>query len=269
MIFLITVFFLFLYLLFFWKWKKNKQKFYLEERPIIFGHRGAPTQITENTLLSFTKALEQGAEGFEFDIRLTSDGEIVIFHDDSLLRMCGVNIKIRELSYEALQEHYLKKEKAQEESETIPLLEETVTIIDKAQAVNIEIKSDALFDGHDIIKPFIEFLDLAQIDKKCIVSSFNPLILLKLKHKRPQTVIGLLYTSRTMLHSIYNMLWILICRPDNLHIHYNFLDSWIVRWAKFKGMHINSYTINHKEVYKKAKELKIDGVFTDNIEYLK
>ena len=65
------------------------------------------------------------------------------------------------------------------------------------------------------------------------------------------------------------MLWILICRPENLHVHYDFLNSWIVRWAKFKGMRINSYTINDKEIYEKAKTLKIDGVFTDNIEYIK
>ena len=258
-----------IYLLFAWKWPKKEQKFYLNERPIIFGHRGAPTQATENTLLSFTRALDQGVEGFEFDIRLTSDGEIVIFHDDSLLRMCGSNIKISDLSYEALQGHYLKKEKNQEENVTIPLLEEAAESIDRAKVVNIEIKSDALFDGHAIIKPLIEFLDVAKIDDKCIVSSFNPLILLKLKYKRAQTAIGLLYTRKIYLHSLYNMLWILICRPDNLHIHCDFLDFWIVRWAKLKGMRINSYTINNKEGYEKAKELKADGVFTDNIEYLK
>ena len=55
-------------------------------------------------------------------------------------------------------------------------------------------------------------------------------------------------------------------RPDNLHIHYSLLDSWVVRWARNKGLKINSYTINDKKVFDKAE---IDGVFTDNIEYLK
>ena len=269
MIIFIIVFVLFLYLFFFFNWRKNKQEFYIKDQPIIMAHRGAPTQITENTISSFKKALDQGVEGLEFDIRLTSDGEIIIFHDDNLLRMCGINIQINDLTYDELQEHHLKKEKNQEGKVTIPILEEIFEIIDKTKVINIEIKSDALLDGHEIIKPVIEFLEVAKIDDKCIISSFNPLILLKLKYKRPQTVIGLLYTSKIYLHSLYNMLWILICRPDNLHIHCDFLDLWIVRWAKFKGMRINSYTINNKEVYEKAKALKADGVFTDNIEYLK
>jgi glycerophosphoryl diester phosphodiesterase len=64
-------------------------------------------------------------------------------------------------------------------------------------------------------------------------------------------------------------MWIMICKADNLHIHYDFLDSWIVRWARFKGMRVNCYTINNGTIYKKFDGVNIDGVFTDNIESLK
>jgi len=257
------------HIIFFWKWKKNTQNFYLESRPIIFGHRGSPTYITENTAPSFKKALNQGAEGFEFDIRLTKDKKIIIFHDSNLLRMSGISIKIKETNHETLKAHNLKKETNQEESVKIPLLEDILETIDQAQAINIEIKSDALFEGQETLLPLIEFLNKHQIDHKCIVSSFNPLILWRLKRKRPQTTTGLLYASRYYLHSIYNMILILICRPENLHIHHDFLDSWIVKWARFKGMRVNGYTINNKAAHERAKKLKIDGIFTDNIEYLK
>ena len=59
------------------------------------------------------------------------------------------------------------------------------------------------------------------------------------------------------------------CRPDNLHIHFELLDHWIILWARKKGLIINSYTINSQYVYEKAKKKKIDGVFTDNIEHIK
>ncbi len=65
------------------------------------------------------------------------------------------------------------------------------------------------------------------------------------------------------------MMWVLICRADNLHIHYDFIDTWIVRWAKQKEMRVNSYTINNRTTYKKAIKSKIDGIFTDNVEYIK
>src|SRR5271169_2260347 len=55
----------------------------MEIRPLLLGHRGARAEksIPENTLASFDLALAQGCDGFEFDVRLTSDGQAVISHD--------------------------------------------------------------------------------------------------------------------------------------------------------------------------------------------
>jgi glycerophosphoryl diester phosphodiesterase len=52
-------------------------------RPLLLGHRGArgPRPIQENTIASFDRALADGCDGFEFDVRLTADGEAVICHD--------------------------------------------------------------------------------------------------------------------------------------------------------------------------------------------
>ena len=57
-----------------------------EKPPIIIGHRGSPNIITENTIPSFQKAIDQGVEGLEFDIRLSKDKQIVVFHDETLKR---------------------------------------------------------------------------------------------------------------------------------------------------------------------------------------
>jgi glycerophosphoryl diester phosphodiesterase len=48
---------------------------------LIFGHRGSPRRFPENTLASFDEALRAGADGFETDLRLLSDGQAVLFHD--------------------------------------------------------------------------------------------------------------------------------------------------------------------------------------------
>ena len=49
---------------------------------LIFGHRGSPGRYPENTLASFDEALREGADGFETDLRLLSDGTAVLYHDD-------------------------------------------------------------------------------------------------------------------------------------------------------------------------------------------
>ncbi|HSP13698.1 MAG TPA: glycerophosphodiester phosphodiesterase [Thermoanaerobaculia bacterium] len=51
---------------------------------LIFGHRGSPKRFPENTLASFDEALRAGADGFETDLRLLSDGTAILFHDDEV-----------------------------------------------------------------------------------------------------------------------------------------------------------------------------------------
>ena len=50
-------------------------------RPLLLGHRGARRVAPENTFFAFDKALRAGCDGFEFDVRLSSDGRGVVCHD--------------------------------------------------------------------------------------------------------------------------------------------------------------------------------------------
>ena len=254
------------YLIFFWQWKKNCQPAYNNIQLPVMGHRGSPTLVTENTIASFKKAIDQGVDGLELDIRLSRDNQVVIFHDIDLKRLSNRTELISDLSLAELQTVILNKQENQTEETYIPSLNDIVPLLDKIQLINIEIKSEGLFKGHDILKPLIQFLNKQKIDDKCIISSFNPLILMKLRLYRPETVIGFLYSRNRWLHAWDNMIWILRVQPENLHIHYSMIDHWIVKWARKKGMRINSYTINDKNV---LDSVDIDGVFTDNIEYLK
>src|SRR5215472_9819819 len=71
----------------------------MRNRPLLLGHRGARSvsEIPENTLASFDVALKKGADGFEFDVRLTRDGIPVIFHDPAFHRKA-----VSSLSHEQL-----------------------------------------------------------------------------------------------------------------------------------------------------------------------
>ena len=258
-----------IYLIFFWQWKKNCQPLYIKEKTPVMGHRGSPTLITENTLISFKKAIEQGVDGLEFDIRLSKDKQIVIFHDNNLKRLSDRDDIVTDLSLTELQAIVLKKQAGQTEDVYIPALNDIISLVSQIKVINIEIKSEGLFKGHDILTPLIKFLNKHQIDDRCIISSFNPFILMRLRLQRPETVIGFLYNRKQLFHGWDNMIWMFRVQPENLHIHYSMLNHWIVKWARKKGMRINSYAINNRDIYHKAKVEAIDGVFTDNIEYLK
>src|SRR5688572_26281908 len=65
---------------------------------IIIAHRGASGVAPENTLAAFRRAIEDGAEGIEFDVRLAKDGVAVVHHDASLKRTAGEKLKLADLN---------------------------------------------------------------------------------------------------------------------------------------------------------------------------
>lgn len=69
----------------------------------VIAHRGLSELYPENTLLAFQKAIEAGADGIETDLRLTADGEIVLFHDKNLKRITQSKRSIEEMTLSALQ----------------------------------------------------------------------------------------------------------------------------------------------------------------------
>jgi glycerophosphoryl diester phosphodiesterase len=62
----------------------------LATRPLLYAHRGAAAERPENTMISFARALELGADALELDVHLSADGVVVVSHDASALRMAGV-----------------------------------------------------------------------------------------------------------------------------------------------------------------------------------
>lgn len=100
------------------------------QRAILYGkncaRRGLYTknqEIPENSLAAFGNAVKHGY-GIELDITLSSDGDIVVFRDDDLFRMCGINGCIEDFTTEQLQNMRLKGTE-----ETIPLFTEVLPIV--------------------------------------------------------------------------------------------------------------------------------------------
>src|SRR5688572_9302031 len=101
-------------------------------RPLILGHRGARHESLENTLASFSVALEQGADGVELDVRAARDGVPMVIHDESLDRTHEVPGRVAALDSGAL----MRLTNAR-----LPTLEQTVAWAASSGAwLNIELK---------------------------------------------------------------------------------------------------------------------------------
>ena len=72
---------------------------------INYAHRGAPAYCPENTMLSFYTGLYMGSNGIETDVQKTKDGVLVLFHDDNLERLLGIEGCIADYTYEELRKY--------------------------------------------------------------------------------------------------------------------------------------------------------------------
>lgn len=104
-------------------------------RPVI-GHRGASGTFPENTLLAFQQALRDGADGVEFDVRLTAEGVPVVIHDATVDRTTDGRGRLSELPLAAVRELDAGR------GERIPTLAEVFENIDEAPAI-VEVKDVA------------------------------------------------------------------------------------------------------------------------------
>ena len=70
-----------------------------ENHAINIAHRGFSGKYPENTMLAFQKALELGVDAIELDVHLSKDGEVMVFHDEDLMRMTGEKGLLKDRSF--------------------------------------------------------------------------------------------------------------------------------------------------------------------------
>lgn len=102
----------------------------------LYAHRGlhdGNRKVAENSLEAFRLAVQEGY-GIELDVQPTRDGKLVVFHDDSLKRLCGRDARIRDLTWEELKAHPLP------EGSPIPLLSQVLELVAGKVPLIVEIK---------------------------------------------------------------------------------------------------------------------------------
>ena len=158
---------------------------FLTRRP--FAHRGLHIDVPENSLPAFRAAVEHGY-AIETDVRLSSDGRLVIFHDDDLIRMTGDERTVAECSVPELK--HLRLEGTEEQ---IPLLSEVLKLVGGRVPLLIEIKN---MDG---VKPkriaAALHKALEHYEGEVAVQSFQPFYVKAFKKLRPDVPCGVLGTA--------------------------------------------------------------------------
>lgn len=152
-----------------------------------YAHRGLHDRektVPENSIRAFRLAAEHGY-GIELDVRLTKDGQVVVFHDDTLDRVCGVPGRVDEKTYKELTALRLCGN-----DDTIPLFSEVLKSIEGCGPLIVEIKAGKSND--ELCRKTYELLKSYKGDY-CI-ESFHPAVVRWFMKHAPEVVRGHLAT---------------------------------------------------------------------------
>lgn len=233
-----------------------------------YAHRGLYDNehgIPENSMAAFRRAVDKGY-GIELDVHLTADNQLVVFHDDTLTRMCGMNKKISSFLYSDLMQLRLLGTE-----EGIPLFKDVLELIDGKVPLIIELKVDG--SNQNLLCPLVWQL-LSRYKGDYCIESFHPFVLQWFKRHEPQVVRGQLSCNffkenphcDIVLFLMSNLMTNFFTHPDFIAYKYLDLDNPAVIYNR-KLFHIMTvvWTIPGKPTYDRFKN-KVDAMIFEGFE---
>ena len=230
--------------------------------PQIFAHRGAKAVAPENTLPAFARALEMGVAGIELDVHCSKDGRLVVIHDESLART--TNGKGDVGSYTAAE---LAKLDAGSHFDPafahvgVPTLDEVFDLVGDRCLVNVEVKTMDPLGGNQV-EPLLAMIAERHLYDQVIVSSFNPISLIKIRYLDPQVRLGLLYYL-PMTPWLSRAWFTPIMQPEAVHPSAQLIDEAHMRWAREHNCAVNTWTVNDVAEAKRLATLGVDVIMSD------
>ncbi|MDR3585872.1 MAG: glycerophosphodiester phosphodiesterase [Desulfosporosinus sp.] len=226
----------------------------------VIGHRGAAGSAPENTLISFAKGLEYGVDGFEFDVQLSKDGEVVVCHDERVNRTSNgmgwiKDLTLRELKNLDFGSWFAKLPIFQE----IPTLRELLDMFEGINLeLNVEIKS-GLVQYPGIGEKVVSLLAKYNRLDNSIISSFDHQLLYDLKQHYPLVITGILYDCAPITPWLYAK----FLKAQYLHPSWYFVTPELVTASADFGIGINTWTVNSFFAAKKVKMAQVSRIITD------
>lgn len=250
-LFIVIILLLFVFLFMIMPSRKYKNRLSKHDGALI-AHRGLynnEKEIPENSISAFKKAVEKGY-GIEFDIRLTKDKEVVVFHDSTLMRMCGADKKVYDLTLKQLKEYNLLNT-----NEKIPTLKEFLEVVGENTMLFVEVKADG-YSAYDIFSDAREILK--DYKGEYCVQSFDPRILKCYRKHQPEIVRGQLSVGSYKRGFIIGLLSCLlgncISRPHYIAYRYDNRNNIFFKLTKLLGAYSQCWTVRTPEELQDAKK---------------
>jgi glycerophosphoryl diester phosphodiesterase len=234
----------------------------MSRHPLIFAHRGARRVAPENTLPAFAAALEQGADGVELDVHRTLDGQLVVIHDFAVDKTTNGRGQVAQMTAAEISaldagSHF----SAEFEGICVPSLQQVLDLLGDRCLINIEIKSLDPY-GHDASDSVAALVRERNLYDLVIVSSFNPITLIKMRHLDARISLGVLYDDE--MPAFFRSVWAgAPILPQAQHPYHHLVDADYMAWAREIGADVNTWTVNDPVDAQRLAQLGVTTLITD------
>ncbi len=229
----------------------------------VWGHRGADgwdvQYAPENTLPSFQKAIDMGADGIEFDVQLTRDGEIVICHDEKIDRTSDGKGWLKDYTLKELKRFNFSKPHPEYGFVEIPTLKELLDLVKPTNlTLNIELKTGVIYyDGLE--EKTVQLVQKYGMEERVIYSSFNHYSLHKLKKQFPEVQIGLLMGENFVDIPDYpKRLAAMAVHPPVGALKKEYIDQ-----CHEYGLKVHTWTVDNRDQMREVIKMGADAFITD------
>ncbi len=230
--------------------------------PQIFAHRGARVVAPENTLPAFQKALDMNVDGIELDVHCSKDGQLVVIHDFTVDKTTNRTGKVSNFTATELANLDAGSSlSAAFAGVGIPTLAQVFDLVGNRCRVNVEIKSEDPIGGNQV-EPLVAMIQARNLYDQVIVSSFNPITLIKMRWADPKIRLGLLYSDDLPIY-LRHAWFTPIIQPEALHPDHTVVDAKLIAWAKSKNCAVNTWTVNDVTEAKRLAALGVDVIMSD------
>jgi glycerophosphoryl diester phosphodiesterase len=225
--------------------------------PIVIAHRGDNNFAPENTLSAFKQAADKGADGIEFDVKLTADGKVIILHDQTLDRTTNGSGNVARFPLAALRDlnasvqfpHLFPPEK-------IPTLEEVFETVGKRLYMNVELTNYST-PNDALVASVVELVRKHGLEKWVFFSSFFARNLRRARRLLPEV-------PRGLLMGLWGRTFGWRGEVDALNPNLTNVTAGMVDRVHAAGKRIYVWTVSVDTDIKRMIGLGVDGIITDD-----
>lgn len=244
--------------------------------PLIIAHRGASAVTPENTIAAFQQAIADGADGLEFDVRITKNGVPIVFHDSTLRRVANQNVRISNLTSEELgkldagswfNERNPNKANPLFSREIISTFEDILDFVKDYQGlIYVELKGAAA-EISPLVEAVAKIISRSNLLPNIIIKSFKLEAIRQIKTLVPEVKTAALFAPKimTILQSQNRLIEkAQENKADELSLHFSLATQKLVDKAEEEGISTIIWTADHPVWVKRASEIGIKAIITNN-----